>query len=270
MAKLLAGSELAAFIKERQAKQVRNLRQEYKIAPKLAIVVNQPTPVIESYMRAKKAYGEDILIETEVFAVSMDDISATIERLNADDTIHAIIVQLPLSDMNRVDEITALVAPEKDVDGLGSDKFFTPATAQAIQWLLAGHNIELTDKELLIIGHGRLVGAPLAKLWHDSGLTPKVVDRSVENLSAEVSRADVIVTATGAPAIIEATMVKSHAVIIDAGTTSEDGQIVGDVAPEVYDRDDIRITPTRGGVGPLTVASLFDNVIQAARQRIEQ
>ena len=270
MAKLLGGTELAAFIKERQAKQVRNLRQEHKIFPKLAIVVNQPTPVIESYMRAKKAYGEDILIETEVFTVSMDDIAATIERLNVDEAIHAIIVQLPLSDMSKADEIIRLVAPEKDVDGLGSDNYFTPATAQAIQWLLAGHNIGLEDKQLLIIGHGRLVGAPLAKLWRDSGLAPKVVDRTVEDLATEVAQSDVIVTATGAPAIIEADMVKPRAVIIDAGTTSEDGVIVGDVAPGVYERDDIRITPTRGGVGPLTVASLFDNVIQAARQRIEQ
>ncbi len=269
MAKLLGGSELAAFIKERQAKQVRNLRQEHKIAPKLAIVVTNPSPVIATYVKLKQQYGADILIDVDIYEETMDSVAGQIEGLNKDETVHAVIVQLPLDDTSKTDEITHLVAPKKDVDGLGSDEFFTPATALAIQWLLAGHNIELGAKNLLIIGNGRLVGAPLAKLWRASGLLPQVADSSVKDLSALTNEADIIVTATGVPGVLTSEMVGSKTVIVDAGTASEDGKVVGDLSSDIYDREDIRVTPQKGGVGPLTVAALFDNVIQAARLRIE-
>lgn len=269
MAKLLAGNELAAFIKERQAKQVRNLRQEHKIVPKLAIVVTVATPVIATYVNLKRRYGADILIDVDIYEETMTSVEKRIEVLNTDESVHAIIVQLPLDDTSKTDAITKLVAPEKDVDGLGSDEFFTPATALAIQWLLAGYNINLEGKNLLVVGNGRLVGAPLAHLWQRSGLTPHVIDSSVKDLATEVKKADIIVTATGVPGLISSAMIQADAVIVDAGTASEDGHIVGDLAADIYDRDDIRVTPKKGGVGPLTVSALFDNVIQAARQQIK-
>lgn len=268
MAKLLVGSELAAFIKERQAKQVRNLRQEHMIAPKLAIVVTVDSPVIATYVALKRRYGADILIDVDIYDETMDSVASRIEQLNGDESVHAVIVQLPLQDTAKTDEITALVAPQKDVDGLGSAEFFTPATALAIEWLLAGYNVNLADKQLLMVGKGRLVGAPLVRIWQQSGLDPRVVDSSVTDLTSEVKKADVIVTATGVPGLITSDMLQSKAVVIDAGTASEDGLIVGDLAADVYAREDIRVTPQKGGVGPLTVAALFDNVIQAARLRI--
>jgi len=270
MAKLLAGGELADFVKERQARQVRNLRQEYKIFPRLAIVVTEPSPVIETYMRLKKRYGEDILIDVDVYRETMESVAERIVALNSDSSVHAIIVQLPLHDTSRTDEVVSLVAPKKDVDGLGSDEYFTPATALAIQWLLAGYNVDVDRKKLLIVGNGRLVGAPLAHLWQRSGLSPRVVDSSVKDLATEVTKAEVIITATGTPGLITSAMVQPKTVLVDAGTASEDGKIVGDLAADIYERDDIKVTPAKGGVGPLTVAALFDNVIQAARLEIEK
>src|SRR5690606_9920788 len=115
-------------------------------------------------------YGDDILIETLVETLDEAEMPAAIERLNADESVHGIIVQLPLRDPALTDEIVNIIAPEKDVDGLGGDALFPSATAEAIDWLLAGYGVQLAGKKLTLVGHGRLIGAPLAKLWRGNGL----------------------------------------------------------------------------------------------------
>jgi methylenetetrahydrofolate dehydrogenase (NADP+)/methenyltetrahydrofolate cyclohydrolase len=135
----------------------------------------------------------------------------------------------------------------------------------AINWLLAGYNVDLKDKHILVVGQGRLVGAPLARIWKNSGFDVEVADSSTDDLKVVVSRADIIVSATGRPGLITSDMLHQGAVVVDAATASEDGKIVGDVAADVRVRDDLTITPEKGGVGPLTVTALFDNVIRAAR-----
>lgn len=264
--KLLNGRELAGYIKERQAHQVRALRQAWQVAPKLAIVVTVDNPVIDLYMRLKKQYGADILIDVDVHRVELDQAADLIKQLNQDDSVHGIIVQLPLSDPSRTDEIVNLVAPEKDVDALGEAPLFDPATPTAILWLLSGYNVDFAGKQVLLIGRGKLVGAPLERMLLNSGVDVRVADRSTEDLKAETIQADIIITATGSPAILYPDMVKEKAVVVDAGVASEDGKTVGDVAEEMYQRDDLTITPQKGGVGPLTVCALFENVIRAARR----
>lgn len=264
--KLLNGLELAGYIKERQAKQVRNLRQSYKTFPKLAIVRTTDNPVILTYVHKKQQYGEDILIAVDDHhPTNEDDALELIRQLNEDNSVHGIIVQLPLSDTSRTDELVDAVAPEKDVDALGKNATLDAATPMAIHWLLTGYGVELKGKHIVIVGHGRLVGAPLARMWRNSGLEVEVADKTVENLGDVVKKADVVVTATGKPGLIRADMLRPGAVVVDAATASEDGKIVGDVATDVRERDDLTITPEKGGVGPLTVAALFDNVIRAAR-----
>jgi len=263
--KLLDGLELVGFIKERQAKQVRALRQSWRVNPRLAIIQTIDDPVIDMYVRLKKAYGADILIDVDVYKIDQSDAPAKIQQLNADPLIHGIIVQLPLPDKSQTDELVNAVDPTKDVDGLGSDASMTPATPMAIEWLLAGYNVELNGKSIAIVGNGRLVGEPLAKMWTNQGLNVTVYDDTTEDLQAAVAGSDVIVTATGVPGLITRSMVKSGAVVVDAGTASENGKIFGDVAPEVRELADITITPEKGGVGPLTVAALFENVMQSAR-----
>jgi len=267
--KSLNGSELAGFIKERQAHAVRGLRQTWHVEPKLAIVVTVDNPVIDVYMRMKKRYGADILVDVDIHRIAQTDAKATIEKLNKDSSIHGIIVQLPLENPDETEKIVNLVAPEKDVDALSEHAKFDPATPMAILWLLAGYNVDLRGKKVLLIGRGKLVGAPLERMLKASDIDVSVADRMTKDLKAETLEADIIITATGSPAILYPDMIKEGAVVVDAGVASESGKTVGDVAPELYERDDLSITPTKGGVGPLTVCALFENVIRAARRIAE-
>lgn len=266
MTKILNGSELAGYIKERQARQVRGLRQAWKIFPKLVIIKSKhASPVIGTYIRLKQRYGDDILVETEILALDTDEMPAAIERLNADESIHGIIIQLPLDDPEKTTEIVNLVAPAKDVDGLGREPAFESATATAIHWLLAGYGVVLQGKKIAIVGNGRLVGAPLAKMWQESGYDVTVYTKDSQDIAAGLRESEVVITATGVPHLITADMLALDAVVVDAGTASEDGVIVGDLDESVRAREDITITPEKGGVGPLTVVALFDNVISAAQ-----
>lgn len=268
--KLLNGKELAGYIKERQAKQVRALRQAHGVFPKLAIVVTVDNPVINVYVRLKKQYGADILIDVDIHRVKQGEVPGLLNKLNVDDSVHGIIVQLPLEDASQTNEIVNLVSSEKDVDALGENPAFEPATPMAIQWLLAGYNVDLAGKEVLLIGRGKLVGRPLERIFKASGIDVRVADRKTADLRQEALEADVIITATGSPAILYPDMIKQGAVVVDAGVASEDGRTVGDVAPEVYERDDLTITPQKGGVGPLTVCALFENVIRSAQRVAER
>jgi len=267
--KLLNGKELAGFIKERQAKTVRGLRQAYDVKPRLAIIQAKDDPVINTYVKLKKQYGADILVDVDIHFVKQDEIANLLQRLNNDASVHGIIVQLPLPDIADTDHIVNLVAPEKDVDALGKNAKFDPATPMAIMWLLSGYNVDLKDKKVLLIGRGKLVGAPLEKMLVSSGIDVEVIEREVADLAKHTESADVIITATGSPAILYSKMIKHGAVVVDAGVASESGKTVGDLDPAVYERDDLTITPSKGGVGPLTVCALFDNVIRAARRTVE-
>lgn len=266
--RILDGRELADYVKERQAKQVRNLRQSWATFPKLAIIVANDSPVIDIFVRLKHAYGEDVLIDVDIHKVEQAEVAGLIESLNKDETVHGIVLQLPVSDASETDQLVAMIAPEKDVDGLGPDAVYISATATAIDWLLAGYNVTLKDRQIAIVGNGRLVGAPLAKLWLNAGLTVTTYDDTTTNLQESLRGSDIIVTATGVPGLIRSTMVGVGKVVVDAGTASEGGVLVGDVAEDVRERQDLVITPIRGGVGPLTIAALFDNVITASRKTV--
>lgn len=263
--KSLNGSELVSYIKERQARQVRGLRQAWKTFPRLVILKTPgASKVIETYVNLKKRYGDDILIQTDIITCTEGEMLHTLDVLNADPAVHGIIVQLPLDDTARTDEIVKRIAPQKDVDGLGPEATFDSATAMAINWLVAGYGIDLVAKRITIVGNGRLVGAPLARMWRGSGYDVTVLDRKSTDIGGVLRQSDVVVTATGNPNLITAAMLKIGAVVVDAGTASEDGVIVGDLDASVRARDDLVLTPEKGGVGPLTVAALFDNVIAAA------
>lgn len=266
--KLLNGSELAGFIKERQAKQVRGLVQAGGVTPKLAIIRTNPDPVVDSYMKLKQGYGQEIGVVVEVHTIEQSKAIAKIAELNNDDTVHGIIVQIPLPDKNQTTEVLNAVDASKDVDGLAESTNFDPATPMAVDWLLAGYNIELRGKHIVIVGHGRLVGKPLARIWRASGLEVEVADIKTENLSSMTKNADVVVCATGHPALITSDMIKPNAVVVDAGVATDKNGLIGDVAADVRELPDITITPEKGGVGPLTVCALFDNVIRSARSKL--
>lgn len=268
--KILNGSELAGYIKERQARQVRALRQAHGVYPKLAIVQTIDNPVIDSYVRLKRSYGADILVDVEVYKIDQPDLSGVVGRLNKDPSVHGIIIQLPLADESETQSAVDAVAPAKDVDGLGKNSVLDPATPLAIVWLLAGYNVELAGKKIAIVGNGRLVGAPLSRIWNANGYDVTVFDRSSEKMRERLPDFDVIVTAVGVPNLINAGDVKEGAIVVDAGTAAEHGKIVGDVSDDLRSREDLTITPLKGGVGPLTVTALFDNVIRAAQNFVKK
>jgi methylenetetrahydrofolate dehydrogenase (NADP+)/methenyltetrahydrofolate cyclohydrolase len=268
--KLLNGRELADYIKERQLHEARSVIQSLGVNPKLAIVVTIDHPVIAVYMRKKQGYGDDLGVAVDVHRIKQADAPRVIKELNEDASVHGIIVQLPLEDPAQTDEIVNLVSPEKDVDALGEHASFDPATPMAILWLLSGYNVDLRGKKVLLVGRGKLVGRPLERMLKASNVDVWSVDRSVADLKAETLQADIIITATGSPAILYPDMIKEGAVVVDAGVAGEEGKTVGDLAEEVYQREDLTITPAKGGVGPLTVCALFENVLRAARRRGDQ
>ena len=265
--KLLSGKELSGFIKERQAHSVRSFVQSTKIVPKLAIIKTIDNPVIDLYVSLKQKYAGDIGIKVDLYRSDQDEIPKLLEKLNNDPTVHGIIIQLPLDKPEHTEELVNLVRPDKDVDALGDQAKFDPATPMAILWLLSGYNIDLLGKKVVLIGRGKLVGRPLEKILTNSGVDVVSADSSTLDIPALTKEADIIITATGSPAILTSEMVKPNAVVVDAGVASEDGKTVGDVAEDLFERQDITITPKKGGVGPLTICALFENVIISAGQK---
>ena len=178
--KILDGRELASFIKERQFHVVRGMSRK----PKLVIIRDSDNPVITKYVNLKKSYGEDIgVVVEDFFAKSTDEIRERILTANEDASVDGIIVQLPILEREKTDEITALIAPSKDVDGLSPNGDFDSATATAINWLLAGYGIDLASQKIALVGRGKLVGGPLYKMWTNSGFDVTVFHRG-DDLSA--------------------------------------------------------------------------------------
>ncbi len=259
--KILDGSELAGFIKERQARQVKSLAKK----PYLLIIRDSDNPIITKYVNLKLQYGTDIGITVEDYhAKDSADIAQKIQSANQDSNISGIILQLPILEKDQTDTLTNLIAPEKDVDGLSDHGNYDSATATAINWLLAGHNIDLNHQKIAIVGRGKLVGAPLYKMFSDSGYQVDLFHRG-DDLT-KLNQYDIIITATGVPGLISPSLLKPGSIVVDAGTASEDGILKGDLSDTVRDRQDLTaITPQTGGVGPLTIACLFDHVIQATK-----
>ena len=248
--KILSGKEVAGYMKESQAHRSRSLHGR-GIKPKLVIIRDNDSPVIMKYVKLKQAYGQDIGVEVEDWLG--DDIEEAIGRANEDVSVHGMIVQLPLEDGDKISAV-GRIAENKDVDGLRGicrddnhkDSLrFESATATAINLLLASYDIDLLSQKIALVGRGKLVGAPLERMWCGSGYDVTVF-RSHSDLS-ELLKFDIIVSATGVPHLITNDMIKPGAVVVDAGTTSEDGVLVGDIADEVRERIDLRaITPKIG------------------------
>ena len=280
--KILNGRELAGFIKERQAHQVASM----SVKPRLLILRDSDDPVIMKYVNLKKRYGEDIGVD--VIEFDADSFSRTcavttstqasepcsdrreravrekVIQSNSDPNIHGIIIQLPLTDKAKTDELCNLITPEKDVDGLGQNAAYDSATATAILWLLAGYDIPLQNHKIALVGRGKLVGAPLYKMLTASSYDVTLFHRG-DDLT-KLKNFDIIITATGIPGLISDDYIKPGAVLIDAGTASENGVIKGDLDEAIRTRTDLTaITPKLGGVGPLTVTCLFDHLLQTVK-----
>jgi methylenetetrahydrofolate dehydrogenase (NADP+)/methenyltetrahydrofolate cyclohydrolase len=251
--KVLDGRDLAAYIKQRHVQQVAGLDP----APRLAIVRSKDNEAGDKYLKMKRRYGEDIGVAVDLYVETSDNFLDRIKTLNEDDAVTGIIIQLPLEDESITDRAVAAVSPEKDVDGLSPHSLFEAGTPKATLWLLASYNVDLKGR-IVVVGQGRLVGKPLADRLEASGLDVVRCDVNTKDLRAETREADILFTGTGRPGLITSGMVKHGAVVVDTGAP------LGELDPALYSRDDLTITPNPGGVGPMTVAALFDNLIIAA------
>ncbi|MFI5240101.1 MAG: bifunctional 5,10-methylenetetrahydrofolate dehydrogenase/5,10-methenyltetrahydrofolate cyclohydrolase [Candidatus Saccharimonadia bacterium] len=261
---LLGGKELASYIKQRHLEQVRALPRPPKLAIVMSIAADAATRV---YVRSSKSrYGEDIGALIDVHEIDGDSASVKrlISKLNHDSAVTGIIVQLPFPGVD-TDEVIRSVAPSKDVDGLHPDSEYEPATPKAIFWLLSSYGISWKDKTVGVVGQGRLVGLPLSNML-EASKAAKVIrcDISTKNLSQTLQSCDIVISAVGKPNLITTEMISPGCVVVDAGTAEIDGNLVGDVDHYLYGREGIKITPNPGGVGPMTVAALFDNLLIAA------
>lgn len=265
MLQYISGKEIADEQEIVQRAQVQ-LFEKKGIVPRLAIIQTVSSSVIDTYVRLKKKYSEQIGVEVVHYNIVPEEVETTITFLNNDPEIHGIIVQLPLDPSLNQDTVLNLVAKNKDVDGLTKESLFVPPTVQAILWLLEKYVTDLSHKKIALVGKGRLVGAPLERELLKRDITARVFTK--EDSLDDLYNFEVIISATGVPNLLTNIHIQSAAYVLDAGTAEENGAIHGDAADELYNRDDISITPTKGGVGILTVRALFENTLLACEKNI--
>ena len=265
MLQYISGKEIADE-KEIAQKAHVQLFEKKALVPRLAIIQTVSSAVIDTYVRLKKKYSEQIGIEVVHYTIAPEEVETTITFLNNDAEIHGIIVQLPLDPSLDQNTVLNLVAQNKDVDGLTKDTSFVPPTVQAILWLLEKYVTDLSHKKIALVGKGRLVGAPLEKELLKKNITIQVFTK--EDSLDDLHNYEVIISATGVPSLLKNSHIRSGAYVFDAGTAEENGAIHGDAADELYNRDNISITPTKGGVGILTVRALFENTLLACEKNV--
>ena len=268
---IMDGKETSRELKEKIKAQVSTLLTK----PKLLVILVGEDPASKIYVASKekacKACGISAQTITLDANVSQKEVIDVIEQANKDKSINAILVQLPLPDHINTQAVINAIDPLKDVDGLTSvnqGKLFlgqdglVPCTPKGVIHLLDKYNVDLTGKNALVIGRSLLVGKPLAILLLGKNATVTIAHSKTKNLKDLCLAADVIVSSVGRPKLVTADMVKEGAIVIDVGINRVHGTIVGDVDYlNVCDKC-ARITPVPGGVGPMTIACLLENVLE--------
>lgn len=271
--KILSGKEPAEDLKFEV--HLRNRLEVY--APKLAIIMVGENPASRAYVNGKKRDCEDCGIDFELIQfdekVKQSTIEKTIARLNEDETINGILVQLPLPAHLNKKAIIDSICPEKDVDcfteaNLGSlflnRPVFKPCTPFGIMELLAYYKIPVEGKHCVIIGRSDIVGKPLAIMLINEGATVTVCNSHTQNLISFTKNADIVICAVGKPKFLTADMIKEGVVVIDVGINrDENNKLCGDVDFENVKLKASAITPVPGGVGLMTRAALMTNILKA-------
>lgn len=275
---IIDGEEISSRVRDEVADEVALMDR----TPKLVAVLMSDDPASETYVRMKREAADEVGIGSETVRIdpdaSEDELLSTVAELNEDEAVDGILVQLPLPD--HVDEERALeaVAPEKDVDGfhpfnkgllLEGRPRFVPATPKGVVRMLREHGVELEGADVVVVGRSDIVGKPLAALLfsRDVNATVTVCHSRTKDLKKHTSTADIVVAAVGVPEFVTADMVSEGVVVVDVGINRVDDELVGDVAYEEVSEKASAITPVPGGVGPMTVASLLENTVAAARLR---
>jgi methylenetetrahydrofolate dehydrogenase (NADP+)/methenyltetrahydrofolate cyclohydrolase len=273
MTKVINGNEIAQEIIDSIKAQVTKIDSR----PKLVIISYNADVRSKVYIDLKLKKANEVGIECGVFdwsGKSLDECKAEMQKLSSENSINAIIVQLPMHELDGYQEVLDLIPASKDVDGLSSSSIemlkeskadLVPATPKAILEAIKHENIELNNKNVLIIGQGKLVGLPLSIILKNKGLKVVTADKNTHNIAKLTLDADIIITATGSPHLINGEMIKQGAVVLDAGVAEADGRIVGDVVYDTVEPKASIISKVPGGIGPVTVACLLENVLEASK-----
>ena len=276
MAKILDGKLMAEDLTKDQTRRVAELAAKGAI-PGLAVVLVGEDPASQIYVRNKGIACETVGVHSKTIrllqSASQDEVIAAVDELNADDSIHGILVQLPLP--GHLDEaaVLARILPQKDVDGFhisNAGKLFSgqagvvPCTPKGIIHMLKQGGVELAGKDAVVIGRSNIVGKPAAVLLLNENCTVTICHSRTQNLKEHCRRADILVAAIGKPRFVTADMVKPGAAVVDVGINRVDGKVVGDVDYEAVSEVAGYITPVPGGVGKLTISMLIENTLEAA------
>ncbi len=243
-------------------------RESIKRSIKLGIIVGVDDPVIESFLRIKSRASQRLdveIVRVDVINADTDKVIDELRKLS--EVTDGIIVQLPLSENVDTDAVLATIPPEKDVDANGPHhhpSIFAPV-AHAVGEILERSHVELQEKKILIVGHGRLVGKPVEK-WFQKQLIRTTVVTDSTNLKREASDAGIIILGVGEPGLLIPSMVKNGVVIIDAGTAELGKKVVGDADPSCAEKASV-FTPVPGGVGPIAVAMIFKNLFELVAKK---
>ena len=281
-ARIINGTELARTIRTQAAERAAQLSRQHGVKPGLAVLLVGADPASQVYVRNKvKACSEagfHSVLEQLPAELTEAELLARIDALNNDPTIHGILVQLPLPAHLSSHTVIEAIAPEKDVDGfhvanagmlMTGQPQFVPCTPYGVMKMLESEQVPLRGAEAVIVGASNIVGKPMAMLMLQAGATVTLCNSKTRDLAAQTRRADVLVVATGKPGIVNGSMIKPGAVVIDVGINrGADGKLCGDVdfasASEVAGA----ITPVPGGVGPMTIAMLLVNTLEAAERSL--
>lgn len=249
--------------------------------PKLVIIQVGDEERSTIYVRQKKIFGEKLGFEVEHINLDKnireEELISKIEILNSEETVNGIIVQLPLPKDFDTYKIVDSISPEKDVDGLNSTNItklvrneslsFIPATTKGILSLLDFYNIDVTGKKVVVVGRSLLVGRPTVFSMLNRNATITVCHSKTSNLKEEVKSADIVIVAVGKPNLVTEDFVKEGQIIIDVGITKVGDRLIGDVDFDLVSKKVEAITPVPGGVGPMTVVSLFENLLLAYKKQ---
>lgn len=279
MATIMDGKALSLKLKEQMKQRIEQLKQQ-GINPKLVVVLVGDNSASQVYVRNKHKSCGEVGIESEVITMpeqtTQQELLEVVERLNQDETVDGILVQLPLP--KQIDEKTVLrsILPEKDVDGFHpvnvgllsiGDECFAPATPSGIIAMFQEYGIDIAGKHCVVIGRSNIVGKPMAALLLKNHATVTICHSKTQDLASYTRSADVVIVATGRRHTLTADMVKEGAVIVDVGMNrNEQGKLCGDVDYEEVKEKASFITPVPGGVGPMTITELLENTIQAAQR----
>lgn len=281
MAELLNGKKLAKEIRESLKIKCQELK-ENGIKPKLAVIMVGNDKASQIYVNNKSKVCDEIGIEFEEYLldsnIEQKKLIDLIKKLNEDNNIHGILLQSPIPENLDINEAFRTINPEKDVDGFNplnvgklclNQDTFVSCTPYGIMKMLEAYNIDLTGKNVTIIGRSNIVGKPLIQCCLNKNATVTVCHSKTKDLEKYTQNADVLISAIGKSKFITDNMIKTGAVIVDVGINrSSDGNITGDVDFEnVYNKASY-ITPVPGGVGPMTIAMLMNNVIKACSSKM--